>query len=191
MRDVLKVALGLIFGLLLSGVILLVARPPVGEPVTLELPPTPAPLTIHVSGAVAAPGVYRLPRGCRIETAIQVAGGPLQNADIKNINLAAVIEDGSQVDVPFLPAPTVTPGPAAEPVIPTAVRSGPTIFNKVNINTASQEELESLPGIGPALATQIIAYRDANGAFKKIEDLIDVPGIGPKTFEKVKDLIST
>lgn len=191
MKDALKFALGVLIGLLLSGVILLVARPPEGNPVTLEPPPTPGPLTIHVTGAVVSPGVYQLPRSGRVETAIQAAGGLLAQADVGNINLAAPVEDGSQVDVPFIPTPTPTIDPTVVLVLPTAARSGPTIFNKVNINTASQEELESLPGIGPALATQIIAYRDANGPFKKIEDLVDVPGIGPKTYEKVKDLITT
>lgn len=196
MKDLLKIAFGLICGLLATGLILLVARQPSGAPVTLLPPPTPAPLIVHVSGAVGRPGVYALPAGSRAQEAIEAAGGFSAEADPGSLNLAAVLEDGSQIVVqrvqptqPPLPEPTVvTRGEGI--ALPTLTRSPTPEGHKVNINTATQEELESLPLIGPVLAKQIIDYRTANGPFEKIEDIVDVPGIGPKTFEVIRDLIT-
>jgi competence protein ComEA len=197
MKDLLKIAFGLICGLLAAGLIALVAQQPIGAPVTLLPPPSPAPLVVHVSGAVAQPGVYTLPVGSRVQDAIDAAGGFLAEADQESLNLAAILEDGSQITV-------LSQQPTAQPTLlePTAITRGegiplPTLTGnptpkgqKININTATQEELESLPMIGPVLAKQIIDYRTANGPFKRIEDIVDVPGIGPKTFEVIKDLIT-
>jgi competence protein ComEA len=108
-------------------------------------------------------------------------------ADTQALNLAAFLQDGEQISIPAVqPTQPALEPPARAAPLPTA-QSG----KLININTATQAELESLPGIGPALAQQIIAYRKANGPFATIEDIIDVPGIGPKTFEKIKDLITT
>jgi competence protein ComEA len=124
-----------------------------------------------------------------LKDAIEIAGGLLLEADADRLNLAANLVDGSQIVVP-----TLQPvGSTAE----TASRSGdiPLLITEtdhlVNINTATQAELESLPWIGPALAQGIIAYREANGPFDSIEEIMDVYGIGPKTFENIKDLITT
>ncbi len=196
MKDLLKIAFGLVCGLLAAGLIWLVARQPSGEPVTLLAPPSPAPLIVHVSGAVTQPGVYTLPAGSRVQDAIQAAGGFLEDADPASLNLAAMLEDGAQViALSQLPAtqPTLQPTAATRSesiALPTRIQSPTPKGQKININTATQEELESLPMIGPALAKQIIAYRTAHGPFKKIEDIVDVPGIGPKTFEVIKDLIT-
>ena len=196
MKDLLKIAFGLICALLATGLITLVARQPSGEPVALSPPPSPAPLMVHVNGAVAQPGVYTLPPGSRVQDAIEAAGGFLDEADEGSLNLAAVLEDGSQITALFQ-QPTQPP-----PSEPTAVTRGESIplstpsrsptpkGLKININTATQGELESLPMIGPVLARQIIYYRTDHGPFKKIEDIVDVPGIGPKTFEVIKDLIT-
>jgi competence protein ComEA len=195
-KDLLKIAFGLVCGLLAAGLIWLVARQPSGEPVTLLAPPSPAPLIVHVSGAVTQPGVYTLPAGSRVQDAIQAAGGFLEDADPASLNLAAMLEDGAQViALSQLPAtqPTLQPTAATRSesiALPTRIQSPTPKGQKININTATQEELESLPMIGPALAKQIIAYRTAHGPFKKIEDIVDVPGIGPKTFEVIKDLIT-
>jgi competence protein ComEA len=197
MKDLLKIAFGLFCGLLAAGLILLVARQPSGAPVTLLPPPSPAPLVVHVNGAVAQPGVYMLPVGSRVQDAIDAAAGFAAEADTGSVNLAAVLEDGSMItvlaqqptDQPPLPEPTaITRGEAVS--LPTATRSPTLKGQKININTATQEELESLPMIGPVLAKQIIDYRTANGPFKEIEDIVDVPGIGPKTFEVIQDLIT-
>ena len=196
MKDLLKIAFGLICGLLAAGLITLAARQPSGAPVALLPPPSPAPLLVHVNGAVAQPGVYTLPVGSRVQDAIEAAGGFLAEADPGSLNLAAVLEDGSQITALFLQP---TQPPPAEPTaitrgegiaLPTLTRSPTPKGQKININSATQEELESLPMIGPVLAKQIIDYRTANGPFKKIEDIVDVPGIGPKTFEVIRELIT-
>ena len=178
--------IGVVFGLLGAAVIWVVSSPPRDQAIMLLPPSTPAPLVVHVTGAVAQPGVYQLPASSRVQDAIQAAGGLLPEADAPALNLAAFLQDGEQISVlavqPTLPA--LEP-PARSAPLPTA-QAG----KLININTATQAELESLPGIGPALAQQIIAYRKAHGPFATIEDIIDVPGIGPKTFEKIKDLIT-
>jgi competence protein ComEA len=197
MKDLLKIAFGLICGLLAAGLILLAARQPSGAPVTLLPLPSPAPLVVHVNGAVAQPGVYTLPVGSRVQDAIDAAGGFALEADEQSLNLAAALEDGSQITVlrqlpaaePPIPEPTVITRGQGAPLA-TPARSPTPKSQKININTATQEELESLPMIGPVLAQQIIDYRTANGPFKKIEDIVDVPGIGAKTFEAIRDLIT-
>ncbi len=141
-------------------------------------------------GAVAQPGVYSLPPGSRVKDAVQSAGGLLKEADQEAINLAALLVDGDRVRVPTqkVPTPTrlvstlsgtrgLTPTPAAT--------AGP-----LNINTASLEELDTLSGIGPAIAARIIAYRQLYGGFKTIQDIMKVEGIGPATFAEIKDMIT-
>lgn len=186
MKDWWKIAFGVLCGLLGAGLILLVARQPRGESIRLLPPPTPAPLIVHVDGAVAQPGVYTLAVGSRVQDAIQAAGGLLPEANTASVNLAAILQDGSRVFVPTL-QPTSPPG---APIVSPPARFSPSLGNLININTATQAELESLPGIGPALAQRVIAYREANGPFQSIEDIMKVSGIGPKTFEKIKDLIT-
>lgn len=196
MKDLLKFTFGLICALLAGGLILLVARQPSGEPVTLLPPPSPAPLMVHVSGAVAQPGVYTLPAGSRVQDAIQAAGSFLAEADEGSLNLAAELEDGIRIEVQSrqpTPLPTVEPTPitrSGSVTLPTP-RSSPTPKDqKININTATQEELESLPLIGPVRAKLIINYRASHGPFKKIEDIINVPEIESYIFELIKDLIT-
>lgn len=197
MKDLLKIAFGLICGLLAAGLILLAARQPSGAPVELLPLPSPAPLVVHISGAVARPGVYTLPVGSRVQDALDAAGGFAPDADEQSLNLAAALEDGVQITVlyrqptaePLTPAPTVITRSQGA-TLPTLARSPTPKDQKININTATQEELESLPMIGPVLAKQIIDYRTAHGPFNKIEDIVDVPGIGAKTFEVIRDLIT-
>jgi competence protein ComEA len=179
-------AIWVVFGLLIAAVILLVSSQPRGQAITLLPPPTPAPLVVHVTGAVAQPGVYQLTASSRVQDAIQAAGGLLPEADAQALNLAAFLQDGEQISIPAV-QPTL---PASEPPSRAAPLPTAQAGKLININTATQTELESLPGIGPALAQQIIAYRKVHGPFATIEDIIDVPGIGPKTFEKIKDLIT-
>ncbi|MBN2547742.1 MAG: ComEA family DNA-binding protein [Anaerolineales bacterium] len=182
-----KIVFGVVCGLLAGGLILLVSQPRRGAAIVLQPPPTPEPMIVHVAGAVAQPGVYSLAPGSRVEDAIRAAGGFSADANSSALNLAALVQDGERVMAPTLP-PAITAGAPA-------VRSGTAeplleAGQLININTASQTELESLPGIGPVTAQQIIAYREANGPFAQIEDLMDVPGIGEKTFEKIRDLIT-
>ena len=175
------ILLGVLIGLLAAGLLWLLIAAPHGEAVRLIPPPTPAPLRVHVSGAVAHPGVYSLPRGSIVQQAIEAAGGSLAEADLDHVNLAASLDDGQQVRVPFQAQPPVD-GATAAPDPPTA--------GLVNINTATAPELELLPGIGPSLAQGIVAYREAHGLFSEIEDLLDVPGIGPAKLEQIRGLVT-
>ncbi len=183
MKTVWKIAFLGLFSLLGAGVILLVSRPPRGQPVILRPPPTPLPIEVHVAGAVALPGVYSLTPDSRVEDAIMAAGGFSSMADQQALNLAAFLQDGSRVYVPFLVTPQPTqPRSSKEPT--------PTAHFPVDINTATLAELDSLPGIGPVTAQAIIDYRNQNGIFKRIQDIDNVPGIGPTIYGRIKDLIT-
>jgi competence protein ComEA len=189
--------------LLAAGLLYLSITPPRGEPVQLIPPPAPPPLVVHVSGAVVNPGVYEFESSCRVREALEAAGGLLAEADAAALNLAAPLQDGERIWVPAKvkaepladpPAPEKAAGPAVQ-VAPTAPAEtepppAPTPEYPININTATQAELESLPGIGPVIAGRIIAYRNEHGPFTRIEEIENVSGIGPKTFEKIKDLIA-
>lgn len=164
-------------GLLGAGLLVLVNSQPRGEAITLRPLPTPAPITAHVDGAVHQPGVYELEAGSRVQQAVEAAGGALPEAMLAGINLAAPLVDGEKVLVPYQPAD------GDNTVDPAAVISGGQV---VDLNLASQSQLESLPGIGPQRAGDIIAYRQANGPFTAIEQIMNVPGIGPATFERLK-----
>lgn len=185
MKSYWAAAFGVIIGLLAAGLLWLVGSPPRGEPVMLVPPPSPSPLVVQVSGAVAQPGVYQLPVGSRLSDAIQAAGGVLPSANALSLNLAGRLEDGQAVRVPTL-APTrnivlftATPKPTFTPYNPF-----------INLNTANQAELESLPGIGPVLAQRIIAYRQKHGNFAAIEDVRKVYGVSAETFKMIEDFIS-
>lgn len=139
-------------------------------------------LTVHVVGAVEKPGVYTLEEGGRVDDAVKLAV-PTEKADLTQINLAVPLEDGKQI---YVPARGETPA-ASENLnrIGTQAKSGP-----VNINTASSAELETLSGIGPALAGRIIDYRTKNGPFAQTDDLTKVSGIGPAVLNKIRSKIT-
>jgi competence protein ComEA len=192
-----KVAFGILCGLLGGGLIYLVSSPPRGAPVQLLPLPSPAPIQVHVVGAVVNPGVYSLPAESRAEQAIQIAGGAASQADLQAINLAAILEDGSQLLVPT----KARPGTATAISLPTRATDistevsdwktpTPTVTFPININTATMEELDALPYIGQVRASEIIAYRQAHGPFKRIEDILKVYGITQEIFDRIKDLIT-
>ncbi|GHD39218.1 ComEA family DNA-binding protein [Mycetocola manganoxydans] len=142
---------------------------------------------VHVLGEVTAPGVYSLRDGDRVVDAIAAAGGFTAEADQQAVNLARFLSDGEQIlvlAVGAAPPPGQLPGAPGGPGVPGL--QGDT----VNLNTATTVELETLPRVGPALAQRILAWRDANGRFGAVEDLLNVPGIGDKTFETLRDLVS-
>ena len=177
--------LGILGGLLGSGLLLLILSPPPGEPVKLLPAPTPAPMVVHIDGAVANPGVYTFESGSRVQDAIEAAGGLSTDASAERINMAAFLEDGMRIVVPHIATPQPTNldgGPSDEP---TATPAFP-----ININTASLDELQFLPGIGVVKAQRILDYREENGPFESIDELMNVTGIGPATFEQLKDLIT-
>ncbi len=172
------IIVGLLFGV---GIIFLITRPPRGEPIILLPPPTQSPIMVYVSGEVGNAGLYALPLGSRVNDAIQAAGGFTANANTKALNLAKLLEDGEQIEVPEVFSTGSTEN---------GTKSFSPLSTLVNINTATFEQLEALPDIGPKTAQNIIDFRNANGPFNKIEDIQDVPDIGPMTFEKIKDMIT-
>lgn len=188
------IVIGLVIVIVLSLAIngyLFIALQRSPEVIYLEAPPQDipvvteeedVPVVVHISGAVMRPSVYSLPAGSRVVAALETAGGPLDGADLERINLARVLVDGEQVHI-------YTQGDAsAPPLLAYSSISAPT-NTKVNINTATQAELETLPGIGPAKAGDIIAYRTQNGPFKRLEDIMNVKGIGEKTFASLESLV--
>jgi competence protein ComEA len=183
------VLLGVMGGLVAAGVLFLITRSPGGKAIQLLPPPTASPLVVHVTGAVAVPGVYSLPPGSRVADALDSAGGITDQADPQSLNLAQVIIDGQRIHVPEKSAPTHTSDPEA-PVRSIVVPSGLMPTGLININTADQAELESLPEIGPHLAGEIIAYREVNGLFKTVDELLEVTGIGPVILETIRELVT-
>jgi len=172
-----------LFGLFVAALIWVVARNPSGEAVVLRPAPTEKPVVVHITGAVPRPGVYALPKNARVQDAISAAGGFLAEAEKSQINLAALLEDGQKLDIPYISG--------AIPVVGTPVPEVATSTTElVNLNTASSAELETLPGIGPTTAQKIIEYREQNGPFVNTEDIINVSGIGPGTYERIKGLIT-
>jgi competence protein ComEA len=154
----------------------------VAQPAELRAAPTPR-LVVHVVGAVRRPGLYRLQDGSRIADAVRRAGGATRRADLSLVNLAAPVSDGSQVMVPRR-APPVAPG--APPAGPgTSAPAGP-----LHLNTATVDQLDELPGVGPVTAQKIVDYRTEHGAFSSVDDLDAIPGIGPARLEQLRELVA-
>ena len=147
---------------------------------------TAAELFVHVSGAVAAPGLYRLADGSRVVDAIAAAGGFADEADEAGVNLARPVSDGEQLVVPVVGAEE--PGGAGGSG-GSGGAGGSGGDGKVDLNRATVAELDTLPRIGPALAARIIEWREANGRFTSVEDLLAVPGIGDKMLEALRPLV--
>ncbi|GAA2870826.1 helix-hairpin-helix domain-containing protein [Lactobacillus intestinalis] len=154
-------------------------------------------VTCDISGAVKHQGVYTLKNGARIQELIEAAGGAKQNAQLKAVNRAVMLKDQDKIHIPYkgekvenasnsssTGAGTTTTNES------TSSESGQNNGEKVNLNTASAADLQKLNGIGQKKAEQIIAYREQNGQFKKIEDLMQVSGIGEKTFAALKDQLA-
>ena len=149
---------------------------------TAEPPPE---VVVDVVGAVATPGLYRLDDGSRIADAIALAGGATRKANLSAVNLAAPLLDGTQIVVPRkgdqVPAPSAAgaavPGSAGAPGAP------------IHLNSASLEELETIPGVGPVTAQRIVEFREQNGPFRSVEELDAVSGIGPKRLEQMRELV--
>ena len=154
----------------------------------------PVPLYVHVDGAVASPGVYTIDASSRVNDAVIAAGGLAESADTSSLNLAAPVQDGSKVYVPFAGealGDSNSTGSVGEPqsysgVAPSSGSGGSSL---VNINFASADELKMLPGVGDATAEAILEDRQSNGPFTSIEDLMRVSGIGEKKFAKLKEKI--
>jgi competence protein ComEA len=139
-----------------------------------------------VAGWVRRPGVYELREGDRVIDAIERAGGAKKGAELGGLNLAALLVDAQQVLVPrSAPAEAAAPG-----AVPTGEAPGTTGTELINVNVATAEELETLPGIGEVLAATIIEYREENGPFTSVDQLIEVSGIGEVTLEEIRELVT-
>ena len=152
-------------------------------------------VVVHVIGEVNNPGVVTLPEGSRIIDAINMAGGKTEEADLSKINLAYIVEDGTQIYIPRInedlnQVNLISDGAGVGVVITDSNVEENEVDSKVNINTASKEKLETLPGVGETTAQKIIDYREANGKFKTIEDIKNVSGIGDAKYESLKDKIT-
>lgn len=147
------------------------------------------PIQVFVNGEVAAPDVYILPPDGRVKQAIEAAGGFTGQANSAVVNLALPLVDGMHIYVPDMVESTEAPQPVvSEPALQSRSGVGGLL---ININTADLEELDSLPGVGPAIAQKIIDYRTANGSFATIEAILEVSGIGEAKFQQMRDLITT
>ena len=152
-------------------------------------------VVVHIIGEVNNPGVVTLPEGSRIIDAINKAGGKTEEADLSKINLAYIVEDGTQIYIPRInenlnQVNLITDGAGIGVIINDSNLEENEVEVKVNINTANKEKLETLPGIGETTAQKIIDYRESNGKFKTIEDIKNVSGIGDAKFESLKDKIT-
>jgi competence protein ComEA len=153
------------------------APPPSTPPVTV---------TVHVTGQVASPGVYAVSAGGRVADAVVAAGGAAAEADLEALNLAARVSDGERVYVPKkgeAPPAVVGSGP------PAVAAKGGGAVGPVDLNTATAEQLEALPGVGPATSKAILAYRSSHGRFRSVTELLEVPGIGPAKLEALRPLV--
>jgi competence protein ComEA len=177
---------------------------------TVAITPAPKRILVHIVGRVKKPGVFEMASGARLKDALHLAGGPLPNADLEAINLAEPVEDGQQYRVParqeaIASATRTAPQVLAAPPkmasrTPRSARTSTESSSRVpepkavisatpapiDINRATLEELQNLPGVGPATAQKIIEYRDEIGGFKSVDDLDGVKGIGPKKLEKMR-----
>lgn len=143
-------------------------------------------VVVHVAGAVARPGVVEVAADARVVDVLMAAGGTVLDADVSDLNLARVVTDGERLDVPRLGDATVGPRSAADGADGGgALRPDGTL----DLNRATAEDFEGLPGIGPVLAERIVAWRDANGSFREVGQLREVAGIGEKTFQQLAPLV--
>lgn len=174
-----------------------VERPP--APVT-QLPravrvttsqPPPPPLVVHVAGAVLRPGLVESVDGARVSDVILAAGGLRSDADLSRLNLAARVVDGSRLYVPAIGEDSPPPPLSAEGSPAAGSRAGSAADAPIDLNSATEQQLDELPGVGPATAAAIVAYRSRNGRFASVDDLAQVRGIGPAKLEALRPLVRT
>jgi competence protein ComEA len=144
-------------------------------------------VTVHVTGRVRQPGVQELPAGSRVADAVAAAGGTTAGADLERVNLARKLLDGEQVQVPTKGQPLAAPPAPGAPASPG--EAGPTQGQPLDLNTATAEQLEALPGVGEVTAQRIVAHR-AKQPFRSVEDLLDVEGIGERRLESLRGLVA-
>ncbi len=195
-------SLALLIGAALAAGVIALRNSPRPAPIVINTPVpsataeptlTPEPIQVYVNGAVIVPDVYVLPPDSRVKQAIEAAGGFSDQANTVVINLAQPLVDGAHIYVPEKKEGAEAPGAVvSEPDLPSRSQvidmpGG----QQININTAGLEELDKLPGVGPAIARKIIDYRAVNGPFQRIDALLEVSGIGEVKFQQIRDLITT
>jgi competence protein ComEA len=158
-------------------------------PIVIEDAAATLPVVVEMRGEIEAPGVYELAPGARLQDALAAAGGLTEEADLSTVNLARRLRDGELIVILALPVPGNTPmlplpdaGDAAEVEESRA---------RININAATAEELEALPGVGEVIATRIVTYREQNGPFRSVDDLIHVEGIADRAIDDMRELVTT
>jgi competence protein ComEA len=174
-KKLFSVLIFILVGFLLGGVILLLSHSFQGKSIALQPSSTPKPISVYITGAIQNPGVYQLDSESRLDSLIDLAGGLKPTANQSQINLAALLYDGQHIVIPDI----------HENKIQTIDQLHP-----LNINTATVSELDLLPGIGSAKAGAMITYREQNGLFSKVEDIMLVPGIGEGLFLQIKPFIT-
>ncbi|MGD9793679.1 MAG: helix-hairpin-helix domain-containing protein [Acidimicrobiia bacterium] len=140
-------------------------------------------IVVHAAGAVVLPGVYKMPSGARVSDLITAAGGPTIDGDPNALNLAGELRDGDRIEVPRIGQAPIGVGASASGA------SGGQSPRIVNLNRGSAEELDALPGVGPATAAAIVSYREQHGPFGSVDGLLDVPGIGPAKLEAIREFV--
>jgi len=190
---------GVLIGLLAAGLIFLIASPIKGTPITLAPPPSPTPtdrpkptptptlIIVQISGEVHYPGLYELDKDARFGDLIDLAGGLKASADRLRINRAALCTDGDYFYVPAVDEPI--PETACNAPMSIHSNTSQAFSYPLDLNQATQEELESLPGIGPEKAKDILAYREHYGPFQSLDDLLMVEGIGEKTIDSLREFL--
>jgi competence protein ComEA len=158
------------------------APPPAEAAASVRAEASPR-LVVHVVGAVRRPGLYRLASRSRTADAVERAGGATAAADLSLVNLAAPVSDGAQIVVPTRAPPAVAGAPPGASGQAGAAAQGP-----VHLNTATLEQLDALPGVGPVTAQKILDYRQKHGAFSSLDDLDAIPGIGPARLEQLREV---
>jgi len=158
-------------------------------PIVIEDAAATLPVVVELRGEVEAPGVYELFPGARLQDAIAAAGGMTEDADLSTVNLARRLRDGELIAILTLPVPGSTPMVPSTDTPHNARADEP--LAKLNINTATAQELEALPGVGEVIAARIVTYREQNGPFRSVDDLIHVEGISDRAIDRIRDLVTT
>ena len=149
-----------------------------------DAPEAETSIMVHIVGAVRSPGVYEVPQGSRVNDVLLLAGGHTEDADLSLINLAAFVQDAMQIRIPVIGEEPQTQAADGQN------QSATTADGRVNINLANLTELQTLPGIGPVIAQNIIDFREANGGFNSIDELLNVSRIGDATLERLRDMVT-
>lgn len=166
------------------------ATPSIESPTpNVNLQPAPREVVVAMAGAVQRAGLYHLPFGSRVDDAIKAAGGARPDANLEAINLAAKVIDGEQIYVPYYSSTSDGSMPSGAPSADGTPYGSSRTSNVVSLNTGSEAELQTIPGVGPVTAQRIIEYRQSRGGFTTIDEVQQIEGIGSKKFEKMKPFL--